>query len=154
KLLYANFSGAVLRAVKFRKVELMNAKLTQAILDGADLSEASLLDADFTGADLRNANLYGANLMNARFKGADLRNAELASAILFGTDFDKADLRGANLEGVQFGEKGKTIFLPQLDTAFRPTTLKGAKFDEKTVLPFDRSESLSRGMIEVSAKTT
>ena len=39
-----------------------------------------------------------------------------------------------------------------VETVFRPTKLNGARFDEKTVLPFDRSESASRGMVEVLDK--
>ena len=122
-------------------------------MPGADLSEASLIDADLSGADLKSAILHGANLMNARLKGADLRGADLSSAILFGTDFDKADLRGANMNGAELGEKGKTIVLTAVETVFRPTKFNGAKFDEKTILPFDNGESRSRGMVEVMEKT-
>ena len=42
--------------------------------------------------------------------------------------------------------------MPQAETSFGPTKLGGAKFDEKTVLPFDRSETALRGMLQIVEK--
>ena len=121
-------------------------------MPSADLSDASLAEADLSGADLNGANLQRANLMNAVLKGTNLRNADLSNTTLIGAEFTNADLRGANLSGAQLGERGKVIFLGDLDTRLSPTQFKGARFDEKTLLPFDCKEGKSRGMILVQEK--
>ena len=82
---YANFTGAQLQGVEFRR-----ANFHQAILAGADLTGAHLEGANFCRTDLYETNFTGAHL-----NGANLQGVQLARTILAG-----ADLQGCKVYGM------------------------------------------------------
>ena len=73
----------------------------------------------------------------AMAQGKDLRGL-----YLYGAQLKNVDLRGADLRGAVFSKKLNGAELSRVN-------LSGAKFDEKTVLPFEETEALRRGMVKV-----
>ena len=107
--------------------------LTGATLRGAGLGAAKLQYADLVGADLFAADIRKAWMHQADLSGADLRLANLREANLFQADLPGADLRGADLTGADL----------------TGADLKQARYDKKTLLPFDDQAAAERGMLKV-----
>ena len=105
----ADLSGADLREVSFRGVNLHSANLSDANLRGVDLSNANLsrthlLCADLSGATVSDANLLradlsGANLTRSNLTGANLLRSNLSDANLSDANLSIVELNGANLSG-------------------------------------------------------
>ena len=113
--------------------DLVAAKLSNTDLSGANLNGANLIVANLSGANLSGAHLSGANLKVANLSGANLSDVHLYRANLSGADLSMVDLSGICM-----------------DTAiFEKTNLKGAKYNDKTILPFGDAEAKRRGMIKV-----
>ena len=81
---YANFTGAHLQRVNFRR-----ANFHQAILAGADLTGAHLEGANFCRTDL-----YKTNFTGAKMAGANLQGVQLAMTILAGADLRECKVYG------------------------------------------------------------
>jgi len=105
----ADLSNATLRGVDFAGLEFQKAKLDGADLTGADLLRCKLAGASFAGATLTGANLGGAELRGANFRGARLARADFEDTDLRKVDFTDAKLAGAELKGAVFDE---TTILP------------------------------------------
>ncbi|MCG2725862.1 MAG: pentapeptide repeat-containing protein [Elusimicrobia bacterium] len=107
--------------------------------DGINLSKA-----DLRGADLREAYLSGAYLSGANMRGANLKGADLSEAYLILANLNEANLIGTNLQGADLrgADLSKTHLLVW-------AKLNGAKYNDKTILPFDDAEAKRRGMIKV-----
>ena len=86
--------------------------------------------------NFQGAKIIGANCFRSDFKDANLKNAKLQNSNMVGANFENADLSNANL-------KGAVLKLVNLEGA----NLENAQFNSKTILPFDKSEALERGMI-------
>jgi len=108
-----------------------------AMAQGKDLRGLYLYGAQLKNVDLRGADLDTTQLGHADLTGADLRGAKMVGAYLY-----KANLAGADLRGAVFSKKLNGAELTRVN-------LTGAKFDEKTVLPFAEAEALRRGMVKV-----
>jgi uncharacterized protein YjbI with pentapeptide repeats len=113
---------------------VMKTVATVAAAQGKDLRGAYLYEAQLGGVDFRGADLDRTQLGHADLHNADLRGAKLEGAYLYKADLSNADLRGAQLPA-----KMKLTHV----------NLTGAKFDDKTALPFDAAEALQRGMVQV-----
>jgi uncharacterized protein YjbI with pentapeptide repeats len=107
-----------------------------AAADGKDLRGAYLFEAKLKNVDFRGANLEKAQLGHADLRGADFRGAKLTGAYLRKADLSGADLRGAELHSKIGGAELNTV------------KLEGARFDSRTVLPFDDAEAIRRGMVK------
>jgi uncharacterized protein YjbI with pentapeptide repeats len=110
-----DLSGADLRNVALRSVELYAKSLRHADLRGADFRDALLVAVDFSWANLRGAdfrgadmrefiavgrqtNFFGACMTGVRFAGANLSGLDL-SADGGNVDFSRADLTNTVLIG-------------------------------------------------------
>lgn len=127
----ANLAGANLSRADIANSEAIEAQLSSADLTGALLNGGVFTKANLSKANLFSADLEGINLIEANLQGANLRNAKLINANLESADLQDSDLRGADLSGA-------TLEL---------TKLKGAKFNDKTLIGISREEALSLGMI-------
>lgn len=105
--------------------------MTGAVLRGAGLGAARLQYAELMGADLFAADIRKASVQQADLSGADLRLANLREANLFQADLPGADLRGADLT----------------DANLTGADLRQARYNAKTILPFDDKTAAERGMI-------
>jgi hypothetical protein len=110
----ANLAGADLSKADLRGVNMVEAHLEEAQLNNADLREASLGFAQLRGANLSHANLEHTRLGGANLEGANLSYTNLAHGEAFSANLHGAHLHNANLQ---------------------ETRLRGANFNEKTVLP-------------------
>lgn len=104
-----------------RGVYYQDAQLAGTYLESYHLEDAILRRADFEGASL--ISIY---LQNANLEGANLRDANLTLAHLDGVNLSGADLCGTIL---------KNAILRHSST--QKTVLKGAKFNDKTILNGD-----------------
>lgn len=116
-----NWTGATLTMCDFTGAFLAGGVFRSADASYVEFRGANLQKCDFTYTDLCMSDLTGSDLRLAFFVEADLRGARLV----------EADLRGAcfhdcNLEGVNFS---------------------GARFDQKSRLPFDQSTALKMGLV-------
>jgi len=107
-----------------------------AAAQGKDLRGAYLYEAQLKNADFRGANLEKTQLGHADLRGADFRGAKLSGAYLHKADLSGADLRGAELHSKIGGAELNMV------------KLEGARFDSRTVLPFDDAEAIRRGMVK------
>ncbi len=73
--------------------------------------------------------------------GADLQGSDLEGSDLTGANLSRANLKNAKLSGANLS--GAHMLLTQIQGA----DLSGAIYNERTVLPFARSEAEKRGMI-------
>lgn len=112
--------------VKFQDTVYSGALLEHGLIAGVMLDSSRLRGAKFNGSDLFNLVVLDSDL-----SGADFRGSRVAGLTAWGSDFRGADFRGADISGARF-------FLSRL---------AGARFDEKTKLPFSRDEALRRGMV-------
>ena len=119
----ANLNGTDLSGAYLR-----GANLSGADLRGTDLSKTYLRGADLRWTILSDANLKEANLKYASLSDANLNDADLSGADLSGAYLRWADLSGADLSGAVLNE---------------------AKYNNKTILPFDDAEAKKRGMIKM-----
>jgi hypothetical protein len=117
-LIDANLSDANLRRVNF-----INANLSDANLRRANLSDANLIDTNLSDANLSNAYLNGANLSRAYLSGALLGGALLIVANLRKANLIEANLRRANLFEADLG--GSDLRKANLSDA----NLSGANLD-------------------------
>ena len=136
-LIAANMVGANLFMADLREANLSNANLSKAHLFETDLRKVNFNGTILFGAFLSESNLSGVDLSKADLRKtcmykADLRNADLRGADLLYNMLGMADLRGANFEGADM----------------RGTYLKGAIYNDDTILPFDDTTAKQRGMIK------
>jgi uncharacterized protein YjbI with pentapeptide repeats len=116
-----------------KKLDFQNIVARNVHVSGLFVKEVDFYGADFQSSglrfsDFRNAILYRANISECR-----LNDSSFVEANLFQCNLSKSDLRGcdftsARVDGAQF---------------------TGARVDQTTLLPFDRSEALGRGMVWV-----
>jgi uncharacterized protein YjbI with pentapeptide repeats len=128
----ADFTGATLRNVDFRKAiltrtrfyntrnieyacfdenhYLQNQKIRQLVikLDVNQLDDKNFNYLDLEGINLEGANLQGISFIGANLKNASLKNADLTGANLKQAQLAKADLTGANLTGACIEDWGIT----------------------------------------------
>ena len=95
----ANFEGAYLRGVDFRRAKLEGSNFEGAYLRGVDFRRAKLERVTFRGVtfdevDLRGAYLEGAYLGGANFFRSNFREANFFMTNFRGANFDEVDLRG------------------------------------------------------------
>ena len=84
-------------------------------------------------SSLKNFVARASRMRKARFIECDLRKADFFGSNLQEASFKDSNLRGANLQ----------------QTHILFTDFKGARFDDKTKLPFSEEEALRRGMVKV-----
>lgn len=101
---------------------------TDGSFEGVDLRNAQLQDAILPGANLRRADLAHANLDGANLFGADLRQASLGYAALCNASLINAKLQSTRLTGCDLLE----------------ASLRGAEFDDRTILPNNRRCKLGK----------
>jgi uncharacterized protein YjbI with pentapeptide repeats len=118
QLLPLEMQGADLRFSQIESTDL---------LGGADLRGAKLDYAMLSSSNLRNADLSGASLV-----GAELRSAQFNGTRIAKTNFSEADLRGVDLRYTR---------------DWKDANFQGARYDERTRLPFEISEARARGMV-------
>jgi hypothetical protein len=147
--------GSPDNAFAIEAVRLLRQKgwLTDGSLRGANLAKANLAHADLSNADLRGVNLVEAHLEEALLNNADLREASLGFAQLQDANLSHANLEhtrlgGANLAGANLSHTNLAhgeAFSANLHGAhmhnanLQETRLRGAAFNEKTVLPCGNS---------------
>lgn len=73
--------------------------------------------------------------------GQDLKDASFEKKSLAGANLSRANLKGADLRGVDL--RGSWMLMTNVDGA----KMDGAKFNERTILPFSRKDAEKRGMI-------
>ena len=125
-----NWDEAALTAI-----ETMTHETDASIPMGA-AARTALSGSALPKPDLSHADLHGADLHTADLSGTCLAKANLVEARLDQARLDNADLRGADLRSANLSEA-------RLETA----NLYGAFFNQKTRLPFDKTEAIRRGMI-------
>ncbi|MBE9218546.1 pentapeptide repeat-containing protein [Dolichospermum flos-aquae] len=128
----ADFTGATLRNVDFRKAILTKTRFYNARnieyacfdenhylqnqiirqlaikLDVKQLDDKNFNYLDLEGINLEEANLQGISFMGANLKNASLKNADLTGANLKQAQLAGADLTGANLTGACIEDWGIT----------------------------------------------
>ena len=92
-----NLGAAQLHRTRFRYSDLSGADFRGAYLERCDLRNCSLLDATF-----QDAWLFRADFSNSRLCRADLRASNCAVVQFYETDLSDADLRSANLRTATF----------------------------------------------------
>jgi uncharacterized protein YjbI with pentapeptide repeats len=96
--------AAWLRDGSGKRIEAVNANLSDADLSGANLSWANLSRANLSDADLRRADLSGANLSDANLRWADLSGANLSDADLSGANLSWAIGNMREIKSAQFDQ--------------------------------------------------
>ena len=119
-LAYATVQGAFIFQSQFKNLKGPS----------MDLSSSHLKGVQFIESDLSHLRATGARFNKVSFHKTNLQKSSLWGSLLKEVDFSDSDLRGANLEATY-------VLLCQF---------KGAKFDEKTRLPFSKQSALQRGM--------
>lgn len=130
-----DFRGASLNEARFDFASFAGAIFEKASMKRASFSGAVLTPVDFSGADLEGAVFNAAQLIGT-FRGARLVGASFAGAVLSGVDLSGADLSGAVLT---------------FASASGNLNLQGAKYDDKTVLPFAPELAEKAGMVRADA---
>lgn len=133
-----HFLACNLSSKDLTRVIFIRSWLGRTNLSDSNLTEAVLEQADISGSDFTRATLVGANLrriysLGTKFTGANLQDVKFESALLYRADFSKSDLRGANFRNADVAA----------------CDFRGAIYNSRTVLPFDRSVAKSLGMIRV-----
>jgi len=77
----------------------------EANFEGADFGGANLKGVNFKRANLRGVDLRGANLYRAVFNEADLRGADLRGAFPYGVDVGRAFSHEAGRRGIRPEDK-------------------------------------------------
>lgn len=132
----ADLTSALLMNAEFREANFSEARLKEVVarqiqLGKAQLSKIWAEKADFSASMLKGADLHQALLRYSNFREADLSEAQIVNADLTGTDLRQSRLFGANFSG----------------SNLKDALVLGAYFDERTQLPFSRSEALALGMV-------
>jgi uncharacterized protein YjbI with pentapeptide repeats len=152
-----DFTDAAMSGAK-----LLNSNILQADFTRTDLSQADLTSADFKGCTFTGANFTAAVLSDTSMKEADFTASKLGAAILRGTDFSganlkKADLRMTKIESSLFVkthlEEADLGTISLKDSDLSGAYLTGAKFNKRSVLPFDKDEALKLGMLFVENRS-
>jgi len=104
-------------------------------LQGSDLSEKDMRNGNLNNAIFLGARLYRADLRGAHLREANLRKAILDEATLQKADLQSADLRDANLIGSSLQDANLDECLWQNQKNESVIKLKGAKYNETTILP-------------------
>ena len=124
----SNLSFTIARRTEFTGSLFSNVRATKVDLRGSYLQSSHWVDSD-----LRYWVAMGVRAEKAVFKNCNLQKANFWGSNLQEVDFSGSDLRGADL---------RSTFL--LFTKFT-----GAKFNQKTLLPFSQEEAVARGMIKI-----
>lgn len=138
QLIEADFTGAVLKNVEFKKIQGAQSIFREARLYGVDFSGADMTKSNmsnmitdgnciFDRAVFKDATLSGAtlsgNYKKAVFDGANLYGASLhgsmQGASFVGAYFDKTDIRGADFTGANFKDA------TGLNSVIKDSTTKG-----------------------------
>lgn len=119
-----DLSGADLRGIDLRSVELGEANIRDADIRRTSLTKANFKGADLRRAILRESNLEYANLTNTYLKKADFLGANLGRANLGRANLNGADLWGANLKHANL--RGANLHKSHLQRA----NLLGASFKD------------------------
>ncbi|WP_050747641.1 pentapeptide repeat-containing protein [Sodalis glossinidius] len=156
-----NLTAANLRRSTFKRVSMMEVRLSQSDLSPANLAHCQMKRADlrhatlyFTQldntcldrADLRHANLIQAQLDHAVLNGAKLRYVDLSGAHLRNVDLSGACLRHANLRDTCLNNANLSGAKISLDS-ISETNFKGAIIDREITL--DLSAGWSRYTIDI-----
>ncbi|HTL11697.1 MAG TPA: pentapeptide repeat-containing protein, partial [Bdellovibrionota bacterium] len=142
-----NFQEARLTSATFQEAHLIRPNFYAADALGAQFYHSSFVRPNFQGANLfrakanqvrwLGANLYESKVDMVSFYGSDLRGSNLQFA-----SCADVDLRSTQLQGASLGCDGEN-----LETLLRAGHLQGAKFDDKTIMPWSRATAESYGMI-------
>ena len=100
-LSFARMNEAECEGAYFRNTRVVYADFTNAKLRDVKFGLATIPNSKFDGADLRDAEFIGAVISETSFTGADLGGAEFHGASLDRVNFDDALLSGANLAGAK-----------------------------------------------------
>jgi len=134
-LLGANFTGSVLKAVKFRFTHLICANFANLKMPNTSFEDADLRYANFANSKLDDNNFQRANLKHAIFAGSEInnisghtagfQNTNCKGAVFDNCDFTFANFQGADLTDAVFkGTKTKLMF-----ANFQGAIITNAKFD-------------------------
>lgn len=136
-----------LSGIRFSKVNL-----SRADLSNADLTETTFYDCNFTGADLSGADLSGTVFRQCQFENANLSRARTGRLYLLeperwiytlfegcgfrAADFSDADLWRADFVGINRNVSDPVKFMPNVhlgEANFLSTNLRGALLPWETV---------------------
>ena len=117
-----DLAHTILGPVKWQRIDLSGANLSDANLKRAELMWSNLNNANLSRAYLRGADLRGAKLNNANLSGAKLVNADLSGAKLNNANLSRADVKDANLSGADLRGSGLVM---KGNTRFIATNLRG-----------------------------
>ena len=139
---------------EFARARLVDVRFEKVDLNGADLSEVDATGSVFVHARLSGADLHGMRAKKASFLESTFRRADLSGADVSGGKFIKSDLVGARLDGADLTEavltgvllqgaslKGAVLRRADLSGAdltganLSGTELAGARFDCRTRWP-------------------
>jgi len=153
-----NLANANLQAARLYRANLQNSYLFRADLQGANLESSDMQEADLRRANLQDcklmsvnfqdaimgsANLAGARLTRANLSGTRLRRAVLSETNLYRANLQMAYMISANLAGADM-QNANLLGAHLHDVNLVGAKLKGARFDEKTILPDSTRKSKGR----------
>ncbi len=124
--------GGDLSYASFRRSIVLQTTFEDVIATHLDLRGSHFKGVSFKNSQLSEIFATGSRFINTDFSNCDLRNGNFWGSQLQQVNFENADLRGANL----------------LRTFILFSNFSGARFDQKTQLPFSEKEAISRGMVK------
>ena len=135
-------AGSSVNSVAVNAIEELHAKDwlrgRSGLLKSGYLYETDLRGAHLVGANLSSTNLVRANLSEARLWQADMRDANLFGANLASADLSLADLQRSDLNYVDLRKTNLA------GTNLRETKISNAVFDENTVLPDAKLDTIQK----------
>lgn len=111
--------------IECRECDFQGIRAMRLRANAITIEKSSFVKANLTDARMVAVRAYRADFSYSNLSGANLSRSDLRFA-----NFTQADLSEANLEGTLLDE---AVFL-------------GARFNQKTRLPFSRDQALQRGM--------
>ncbi|MEC5386807.1 DUF2169 domain-containing protein [Uliginosibacterium sp. H3] len=153
----AVLEGAILRGAHFARARFVGANLQKInLLGGADFREGDLsganaadvvlLDADLQGLVCRNTNLDRAAFVRCKLGGADFSGASLERASFIEVQAQEMRFVGARIiktvfVGVNMLDGADFSGAEILTSNFRPSSMRGARFDAATIRESDFSSA-------------
>lgn len=114
----------------FKKSKIHNSKLIASNFRRSNFEKGEFLKSQLEDSDFKFSNFKNTKLRDVSFTASNLKNTDFTGAKLHRVDFSKAKMYKADLRNVQCTE-----------CKFEGTRLKGALFNEWTILPFSRKEA-------------
>jgi hypothetical protein len=136
-----NFSESKLEGVSFQSAKITDSIFKKSMNTNTNFSKAAIITSDFSAAEFihvkfQNANLQGAvftaiKAIDANFANTKMKKSRMDRSEILNSDFSDADLREANFS----------------ESIIKDTILKGARYNKKTILPFNKDTADNLGMI-------